>query len=55
MSVPTGDPELDMLLAEAVEAYYSGDSSDISDALRDLLIHYGALTTDGDRASYDGA
>jgi len=45
MSIPTGDPELDMLLAQALEAYYSGDSSDISDALRDLLIHYGALAS----------
>lgn len=46
MSVPTGDPELDMLLAKALEAYYNGDSSDISDTLRDILIHFGALITD---------
>lgn len=46
MSIPTGDPQLDVLLAEAAAAYYSGDGSDISDALRDILIHFGALVTD---------
>jgi hypothetical protein len=38
------DIELAALLANGREAYDSGDSSDISDALRDLLMYFDAIT-----------
>lgn len=39
----TGNPILPCLLDTALAAYRSGDSSNISDALRDLLIYFDHL------------
>lgn len=43
MSVPTGDPQLDMLLAQGVKAYLYGEAQEVRSSLYALLRHHGAI------------